>query len=63
MKPRIKMHDMPGDIPKQAKIDMLEGRDHRINVVKAYKAMLRMRERATLKRRAEQEIRVGLLGD
>jgi len=44
------MHDMPGDIPKQAKIAMLEGKDPYKCKSKAYKKMLQMRERATLKR-------------
>lgn len=44
------MHDMPGDVPKQAKIAMLEGKDPDKRKSKAYKKMLQMRERATLKR-------------
>jgi hypothetical protein len=54
---------MPGDISKLAKIDMLEGKDPRKNIARAYREMLRMRERATLKRQAEQEIKTELLRD
>jgi len=56
MKPRIKMRQMPGDISKGAKIEMLEGKDSRKKVSKALRDEIRMRERATLKRRASKEI-------
>lgn len=56
MKPRIKMHQMPGDIWKGEKIAMLEGRGPRKHLTKTFKSMLRMRERATLNRQAEKEI-------
>jgi hypothetical protein len=57
MKPRIKMRAMPGDISKGAKIAMLEGRDPRKKVSKSFKNLIRMRERATLKQRTEEEIK------
>ena len=56
MKPRVKMHDMPGDVHKSEKIAMLEGRHPDKNRCKSYRAMLRLRERATLKRQAQKEI-------
>jgi len=49
------MHSMPGDISKSEKIFLLEkGRDAR---AKSFRKMLKMRERATLKREAENKIR------
>lgn len=60
MKPRVKMRQMPGDISKGAKIDMLEGKDPRKKVSKAFKNEIRVRERAALKRRASKEIRDAL---
>ena len=70
MKPRIKMHQMPGDVPKRVKIALLEGRVEDATLVygkgryhrytngqaKTFKKVVRMKERAVLKRRARKEI-------
>ena len=53
------MHDMPGDISKQAKIAMLEGKCEEKSRTKSYKKMLKLRERATLNRQATTEISRG----
>ena len=60
MKPRIKTHQMPGDISKQEKIAMLGGRSkiRTRGQSKTYKKILRMRERAVLK---EQNRKVVLI--
>jgi len=42
MKPRVKMRQMPVGILKDAKIDMLEGKDLRKNVSKAFKNQIKM---------------------
>lgn len=56
MKPRVKMHDMPGDVPKREKISMLEGRHKGKRRAKSFKKLVRMKEKATLRRRAAREI-------
>jgi hypothetical protein len=56
MKPRVKMRDMPGDVSKQVKIDMLEGKHPDKARSKSYKKLVRLRERATLKRQARREV-------
>ena len=58
MKPRVKMHRMPGDIGKQEMIAMLEGRStiRTSEQSKIYKKMVRRKERAVLKERARQTI-------
>jgi len=59
MKPRIKFHDMPGDVPKQEKIAMLEDKHKDKKRSKSYKKMIRMRERATIKREGLRLIATG----
>jgi hypothetical protein len=58
MKPRIKMHQMPGDISKREKIAMLEGRStiRTRKCSKSYKKKLRMKERAVLKERNREMV-------
>lgn len=58
MKSRIKMHQMPGDLPKRDKIALLERRAplHDQWRVKGYRKMLRSRERAVLKERARKDM-------
>ena len=62
MKPRLKMHQFPGDVSKQEKIAMMEKRSTRTTgkggkkVGKAFRKKVRMKERAVLKRRTQQEI-------
>ncbi len=55
MKPKmyVKFRDMPGDIPKQEKIQMLENRwdESEKRRAKSYRKQVRSRERAVLKRR------------
>ncbi len=56
MKTRIKMHQQPGDISKQRKQAMLEGRDPRRKVAKSFKRELLKRERTVLRERTRKEI-------
>lgn len=58
MKARIKMRQMPGDVPKRFKIQMMEGTvdESELNRAKSFRKMVRMKERAVLKRRAMAEI-------
>ena len=56
MKPRVKTHQMPGDVPKQVKQAMLEGRHPDKNRSRAFKSALRARERAVLKERTQREV-------
>lgn len=62
----VKMRQMPGDVPKQTKIAMMEDRlkpDSRGTEKlakkrsKAFRRMIKMRERATLRERERQAIR------
>lgn len=52
------MHQFPGDVPRREKIALLEGRSTRVSrsAMKNYKRVLRMKERAVLKRRALREM-------
>lgn len=50
------MHSMPGDVAKQTKIEMLEGKHSDKKRSKSYRNLIHMRERATLKREEEREI-------
>lgn len=52
----IKMHQMPGDIGKREKISMLEGRCLDRRRAKAYRKMIRSRERTVLRERTRNEI-------
>lgn len=61
MKPRIKMHQMPGDILRRIKIAMLEGKYKDRVRSKAFKKLIKMRERATIKRQAQREIEKQLI--
>lgn len=56
MKPRVKMHDMPGDLAKHEKIAMREGRHPDRKRAKTFRNVVKMRERATLKRQSSKEI-------
>lgn len=56
MKPRIKFHQMPGDVRKGTKIAMLEGRHPEKTRSKSFKKEVRMKEKAVLKQRAKKEI-------
>lgn len=56
MKPRIKMGQMPGDASKQTKASMMEGRHPDKKRSKAFKKEVRMKERAVLKRRSNDEV-------
>lgn len=58
MKSRLKTHDMPGDIPQCEKEAMLEGRHPDRRRAKSYRKMLRTKERAVLRERARNEIKV-----
>lgn len=54
MKPRVRMHQLPGDIPRREKILLFEkGRGKR---ARTFRRVLKMRERATLGRQARREI-------
>lgn len=52
MKVRLKLRDMPGDIPMGDKISLYEGNSPES---KKYKKMIRMKERAVEKRRFIKE--------
>jgi hypothetical protein len=64
---RIKMRQMPGDVPKRVKIQMMEGRacghvkwnegDIPCPACKIFRRVVRARERAVLKGRTQKEIR------
>lgn len=56
MKPRIKMHQLPGDVWKGEKIAMLEGRHESRERSKSFKRLVRMREKAVLKERTRLEV-------
>jgi hypothetical protein len=58
MKTRLKMRDMPGDIPKGDKIRLMEGNPLPGDEwrAKGFRKMVRMKERAVLKRRTVKEI-------
>lgn len=72
MKPRIKMRQMPGDIRKKYKIELMEkgettidyggGHLHKLTRKngKSFKKTVRMKEKAVLKERARKEIKEGL---
>ena len=55
---KIKMRMMPGDLPKADKIRLLEGNPLPGDEwrVKGFKKLVRMKERAVLKRRARKEV-------
>jgi hypothetical protein len=55
---KLKMRDMPGDIPKSDKIRLMEGRPSPGDEwrAKGFRKLVRMKERAVLKRRALREI-------
>ncbi len=56
-KVRIKMHQMPGDYSKGAKIQMMENDpEFPAKQSKSFRKMIQARERAVLKERTEQEI-------
>jgi hypothetical protein len=54
MKIRVKTRQMPGDVPKQAKIAMLERKDTR-PCAKTYRDMIRSRERAVFREQTKRE--------
>ena len=57
---RVKHHQLPGDIPKGAKIAMRERLEHPIASTKAVRKWVRTVEaktRAVLKRRLQKELR------
>ena len=67
MQLRIKHHHMPGDIPKQDKIEMLEYSPYALNRTetfsgeplrdkRGYKNLIRMKERAVLKERFRKRL-------
>lgn len=58
MKIRIKMHQMPGDVYKGFKIQMMEGSvdESEMNRAKSFRKMVRARERAVLRHRTEKEV-------
>lgn len=56
MKIRVKMHQMPGDVPKREKIAMLEGRRAELRGWKTYRDVIRSRERATFREQSKREI-------
>lgn len=56
MKTRIKMHQMPGDICKQEKIQMMEHDHESPKRSKAYRKMIQSREKAVLRERTQQII-------
>jgi hypothetical protein len=51
MKPRVKFHSMPGDISKQEKISMLEGKHPDKKRSKSFKKEVRMKEKAVERER------------
>ncbi len=55
---RIKIRHMPGDFPLRLSINILEGNDNSLprSAAKSFKKMIKMRERATLNRRALRDI-------
>lgn len=55
MKERVKMRQMPGDVPKQEKIAMLEGTHPEKARSKSYRKQIRSRERAAAHERAKKE--------
>ena len=55
MRPRVKMGQLPGDIPRQHKIELIEDRSPENRRGKAMRDALRARERAVLKERARKE--------
>lgn len=57
MKTRIKTHQMPGDVSKQTKQAMLEGRHPSPKRSKTFKTMVHDRERAVLKERTQAELK------
>ena len=56
MKTRIKFHCFPGDLCVQDKIALLENPKTK----NGFRKLLKLRERATLKRQTEQEIKNSL---
>jgi hypothetical protein len=56
MKTRIKTHQMPGDVGKDTKQAMLEGRHPNKKGSKNLKKALVSRERAVLKERTRKEV-------
>jgi hypothetical protein len=58
MKTRLKMRQFPGDVPKRFKIRMMEGTvdESELNRAKSFRRMVRMKERAVLRRRATKEV-------
>ncbi len=56
MKIRVKMRQMPGDVPKREKIAMLEGRAIELRGWKTYRDMIRSRERAAFREQSKREI-------
>lgn len=58
MKPRLRTHQFPGDVSRQEKIALLEGRSTRVSAsaMKNYKKVVRLKERAVLKREWLREL-------
>jgi hypothetical protein len=52
----IKTHQMPGDVTKQEKAAMLEGKHKDRKRSKSFKKTIKSRERAVLRERARREI-------
>ena len=56
MKTRIKFHCFPGSISKEDKISLLEKSGLEVKRAKAYKKMIRMKERAVIKEETKKII-------
>lgn len=58
MKTRLKMRQLPGDVPKRFKIQMMERTvdESEQSRAKSFREIVRMKERAVLKRRTAREI-------
>lgn len=54
---KIKMGHLPGDVSRKTKIDMMEGKYPDKKVSKAFKKLVRMKEKALLKERLRKEIK------
>jgi len=56
MKVRLKMRQMPGDVCKHFKIQMMEGSvdESEVNRAKSFRRMVRARERAVLRQREQR---------
>lgn len=57
MKPRFKHGQLPGDLSRTTKIALREGRHESRELSRSFRRLLKLKERAKLKKQAQKEIR------